>query len=106
MARTLNPMATTFAKANPVKAAYYLERIRTADTDQTREAYRTGQFPRAENTKDVDERYRWDLWWHAAKLDRLDPLTGHGEGTHTPNTDGTTSDHIDTFLRRAVPPLA
>lgn len=68
------------------------------DTPETRQAYREGRFPRADAVKDLDMRYRWDLF-HAAKARTLlDTSLGGAD-------EGLTSDHIDTALRRIVPPL-
>jgi len=59
------------------------------DTEENRARYRSGDYPRSEGTKDVDKRYRWDLFW-ASK--------------HKPSD--LADAHIDTALRRAVPPLS
>lgn len=59
------------------------------DTPDNRAAYREGRFARADRTRDVDMRYRWDLYW--ASRVRLD--------------GDLTSAHIDTALRTIVPPL-
>ena len=55
-----------------------------------RESYRTGNYPRAHLTNDVDKRYRWDLFW-AVKFK-----------ADWSNLDDS---HIDTALRQIVPPL-
>lgn len=60
------------------------------DTADNRAAYREGRFARADRTRDVDMRYRWDLY-HASRV-RLD-----GDLTDA---------HIDTALRAIVAPLA
>lgn len=39
--------------------------IEPLDTENARQAYREGNFQRAELCKDVDMRYRWDLFWAA-----------------------------------------
>lgn len=64
------------------------------DTDATRGAYRSGDFPRADAVKDLDKRYRWDLLY-ASRFDvcgRIYPT-------------GANDTHIDTALRAIVPPL-
>ena len=76
-----------------------LETIRTAvtplDTDARREVYRRWQFPRAELVRDIDRRYRWDLYWAAVR-----------EGNSLPDsTHGYNDSHIDTALRAIVPVL-
>ena len=72
------------------------ERIAPLDTAERRQAYREGRFPRADRVKDLDMRYRWDLY-HAGRVS--DVLDRWGSG------DGLTDAHIDTGLRRIVPAL-
>ena len=67
------------------------ERITRHDTPETRERYRTGKFTRADAVKNLDKRYRWDLF-HACHGWELIP--------HDCNDA-----HIDTVLRRIVSPL-
>jgi len=67
--------------------------IAPLDTATVRERYRTGNFPRADRVTDLDTRYRFDLFY-AVKGYRVFP-----EGAEF------TTDHIDTALRRIVPPL-
>lgn len=82
------------------------DRIAPLDTEAAREAYRAGRFPRADKVRDLDKRYRWDLFYAAKGSDVIDePRAGvivrGGESVR-----GTiTSDHIDTALRRIVAPL-
>ena len=72
-----------------------LEALRTLltplDTPEIRETYRAGRFPRADKVKDLDTRYRWDLYYFA-----------RGYNVHS---NELTSNHIDTALRRIVPAL-
>lgn len=79
--------------------AEHLEIMRTAieplDTEEVREAYRTGQIPRAELVKDIDKRYRWDLYYAAARR----------VGSLPDSTDGYNMGHIDTALKAIVKPL-
>lgn len=70
--------------------------IQRADTDQRRAAYREGRYPRADRTKDLDMRYRWDLLW-AVHGQLPDTLRGELNELH--------DTHIDTALRRIVPSL-
>lgn len=67
--------------------------IRPLDIERFRDNYRNGRFPRADKVKDLDTRYRWDLFWAAGGMDVL---------RHLPNLK---SAHIDTALRAVVPPL-
>lgn len=67
--------------------------IEPLDTPSVRQAYREGRFPRADKVKDLDTRYRWDLF-AAAKVWQIG-LYDHGY----------TDAHIDTALRRIVRPL-
>ena len=61
------------------------------DTEETREAYRLGRFPRADKVRDLDKRYRWDLFLAAKAWSVL--------------TERVTDEHLDTALRRIVSPL-
>jgi hypothetical protein len=63
------------------------------DTDAARDAYRRGDFPRADAVRDLDKRYRWDLYWAAGSW-RIWDLP-----------DAITDAHIDTALRTVVRPL-
>lgn len=68
------------------------------DTEEHREMYRTGQFPRAEHTRDLDMRYRWDLYWAAR--------SGLPEGFRSGLYDaGVNDNHFDSALKRIVPKL-
>jgi hypothetical protein len=64
------------------------------DTAEVRAAYASGNYPRADVTKDVDKRYRWDLL-HACGWELTCGLYD----------EGLTDVHIDTMLRGIVPPL-
>lgn len=85
-------------KLTPAQVEAMRERISPLDTDERRQAYREGRFPRAEAVKDLDMRYRWDLFHAARAVDVFHTGIG-GED------EGLTSDHIDTGLRRIVPAL-
>lgn len=69
------------------------ELIEPVDTDDVREKYRKGEFPRADAVEDLDVRYRWDLF-HAVK-----GYSAFGDD------HGYNSDHIDTALRSIVTSL-
>jgi len=70
--------------------------IKPLDTELRRQFYRAGEYPRAEVTKDVDRRYRWDLF-NAAGLSRfaVDTLYRY-----------CADPHIDSALKSIVPPLS
>ena len=74
-----------------------LDKIKDAiaplDTPELRQRYRDGDFPRADATRDLDMRYRWDLFWKAGGYRLL------------PSKNGLDSSHIDTGLRRVVPSI-
>lgn len=70
--------------------------IECHDTAARRAAYREGRYPRADRTKDVDMRYRWDLLW--AVRDSMPDVLGK-------ELNGLRDTHIDTALRRIVAPL-
>ena len=67
------------------------------DTAERRDAYRQGRFPRADAVRDIDKRYRWDVYYAAGSWRILDSLCDVG-GDYT-------DAHLDTALRRVVPPL-
>ncbi len=69
--------------------------IHPLDTEERRADYRAGNFRDAQWVKDLDKRYRWDLLNDADK-------TNPGKFTLEP---GTTDAHLDTVLRKIVPPL-
>lgn len=76
-----------------------LETLRAAiepeDTEPRREAYRSGNIPRNDYVQDINKRYRWDLYWHAARIHNGLP----------DSTSGYNMGHIDTALRSIVKPL-
>lgn len=74
------------------------ERIAPLDTEETRQRYRDGDFPRADAVKNLDMRYRWDLWHAARGVDVIKVENGW-------YPDGINDSHIDTALRRIVQPL-
>ena len=70
--------------------------IERHDTEARRTAYREGRYPRADRTKDVDMRYRWDL---------LRAVHGALPDTLRPELNDLRDTHIDTALRRIVAQL-
>lgn len=63
------------------------------NTEDRRAAYREGRFPRAEAVKDLDKRYRFDLFYAAGSYRIGLP-------------DDVTDAHIETALRGIVPSLS
>ena len=82
-------------KATTEQRATLAAAISPLDTEAVRESYRSGNFPRADVTKDRDKRYRWDLLNAAGGWKLTAPLYDSG-------MDDT---HIDTVLRSIVSPL-
>lgn len=74
-----------------------MERMRVLmsplDTDLIRDSYRAGRFPRSAGVRDINKRYRWDLFYAARGYMVL------------PDGHDLTDAHIDTALRRIVRPL-
>ena len=66
-------------------------RIAPLDTPERRTAYSEGRFPRSAAVKDLDTRYRWDLFYAARPYDLI--------------PDDVTHAHIDTALRHIVAPI-
>jgi len=67
-------------------------RIAPLDTPERRTAYSEGRFPRSAAVKDINTRYRWDLFYAARAYDLL--------------PDDVTNAHIDTALRHIVAPIS
>lgn len=83
-------------KITPEQVAVMRSAIEPLDTPQVRDAYRNGNFPRADRVQDLDMRYRWDLL-NAARLTKF-VIYLYDE--HDCNDN-----HIDTALRSIVAPL-
>jgi hypothetical protein len=66
------------------------------DTAERRAAYLSGNFPRSHTVKDLDKRYRHDLLRAVPSPWICDVLYGEL---------GMNDSHIDTALRRIIPPL-
>ena len=83
-------------KMTPALFDWLRAEIERHDTESRRTAYREGRYPRADRTRDLDMRYRWDLLWavHGTLPDVL-----RGELNDLRDT------HIDTALRRIVAQL-
>jgi len=82
-------------KVTPAHLDELREAIEPLDTDERRTIYRDGKFPRADKVKNLDERYRWDLYWAASRV----------TGGLPDSTNGYATSHIDTALRKIVQPL-
>lgn len=75
---------------NQIKSA-----IEPLDTEAVRSNYRAGNFPRSDKVKDLNMRYRWDLFWAAGCSSFLNDMYD----------DGLKDSHIDTALRKIVKEL-
>ena len=93
-------------KLTPLQVEAMRERIVSLDTEDRREAYRSGLFPRAGECKDVNVRYRWDLFHASRCADVFRTPIGGADSIGSMRQADITSDHIDTGLRLIVPPLA
>lgn len=84
-------------KITPAHLAALRERVSPLDTAERRECYRSGDFPRAELVKDLDKRYRWDLFYAGTAGDwsLVTAIYTYANDTH-----------LDTALRSIVAPLA
>ena len=67
------------------------------DSPQKREQYKTGKFPNADKTKDLNMRYRWDLLWLA--------LVNGGNSDFLNESLYGYLDDIDSALKYIVRPL-
>ena len=83
-------------KMTPALFNWLRDAIERHDTPARRAAYREGRYPRADRTRDLDLRYRWDLLW-----------TVHGQLPDTLRAElsDLRDTHIDTALRRIVAQL-
>lgn len=61
------------------------------------EIYRNGDFPRSDRVKDLNMRFRWDLFWSVTGKHHAAPLYA--------DYDYLDDSHIDTALRRLVPDI-
>ena len=84
---------------------YDYQRLQAAitplDTPERRAKYIAGEFKNAGKVTDLEKRYRWDLLW-ASKLTIAGGTTIHGDLNLYAYMD---DEHIDTALRKIVPPL-
>jgi hypothetical protein len=74
----------------------HLEAMRSSivplDTDERRQRYINKDFPRSDAVKDLDMRYRWDLFWESGAIASIQDM-------------GYANAHIDTALRNIVSSL-
>ncbi len=82
-------------KVSPEHLEQMREVIVPLDLEEHRTRYRSGDIARFDAVQDINKRYRWDLYWYAARL-------GH---TMPDSIFGYNMNHIDTALRAIVPPL-
>jgi hypothetical protein len=61
--------------------------------------YETGDFKTSEKTKDLNVRFRWDMFWLARSIAR------QSGDDWAPLLADLLDEHIDTALRRIVPPI-
>jgi hypothetical protein len=71
--------------------------VKPWDVQQCRDKYRRLDFPRADRCKDLNQRYRWDLVWMIQPEDRNQLFKELHEYLN--------DDHVDTALKKIVPPL-
>lgn len=82
-------------KVSPAHLAQMRAAIEPLMTDEVKAAYRERRIPRADSVIDIDKRFRWDLYYAAARK----------VGGLPDSTNGYNMDHIDTALRHIVPAL-
>ena len=69
--------------------------LEPVDTEERRTLYRESRYPRAELTKDVNKRYRWDCLY----------ATGEANSIMSDLYAYLNDEHIDTAMRNLVRPL-
>lgn len=69
--------------------------IEPVDLPEYRSRYKNRDIARADSVKDINKRYRWDLYYFAARQ----------RGSLPDSTNGYNMDHIDTALRKIVPDI-
>ena len=82
-------------KATAADIAVLKSAIEPLDTPERRAQYLAGDFVRSELVKDLDKRYRWDLFWAAWETGVFEVLVLDWS-----------DNHVDTALRHVVPVLA
>jgi hypothetical protein len=89
-----NPNTSTRRRVSPAEVEALRVRLAPLDTAERRARYLAGDFPRAATVKDLNKRYRWDLYWQ-------------GDGSQALARQGgdLLDAHVDTALRAVVPSL-
>lgn len=82
-------------KITPEHFAALKALVGPADTPERRALYLAGKYHNADRTKDLDMRYRWDLYHATVKYDAWTKAV----------YEYANDNHIDTALRAIVPPL-
>jgi hypothetical protein len=82
-------------KATPEQLATVQSVLSQFDTDERRRCYLSGDFSRADKVKDLNKRYRWDIYW----LARDNGLVGYEL------LENLNDSQKDTVLRRVIPNL-
>jgi hypothetical protein len=85
-------------KMKPEDLAELKAKVQPHDTPDMRAIYRSGKFPRAELVKDLNKRFRWDLFWMVPDRAWASLWTARVY-------DYCNDDHIDTALRSFIPSL-
>ena len=67
------------------------------DNEANRTRYRNRDIPRADAVKDINKRYRWDIWYAVTRRNR--------EFFDAVQEVNPSDSHIDTLLRSVVPTL-
>lgn len=73
--------------------------IEASNAPEVRDRYRRRNIPRAARVKDIDKRFRWDLFWHGI------PVKIRSAWMEARYAEGCNDGHIDTVLRKLVPAL-
>ena len=85
-------------KIKPEHFEYLKQRIKPLDSEERRNMYKSSIFPAS---TDVEKRYRWDLLW-ISKIKIGDGVGMKGDiDLYAYMNDS----HIDTALKKIVPPL-
>lgn len=69
------------------------------ETEELRQKYREGNFPRADKVKDLNMRYRWD------NFNFINQLSNFELSKKAYREENLNDNHVDTALRKIVKPL-
>ena len=67
------------------------------DNEANRTRYRNRDIPRADAVRDINKRYRWDIWYATTRRNR--------EFFDVVQEVNPSDSHIDTLLRSVIPTL-